>query len=328
MKKIFLAFLIFIIPSSVLAHGKWLVDKYQEVIASQHGTFNWYSWNSKEVIIWSLLTIFTVMVASYLHKIIPEWKKLASFARENRGIIDKTAQAVLGIFLVATALFWNVVIVPSEVVNTPLQTTLQWIQIIIGLMLIMHTYTRFAALALLALSLVITISSGFETVLENIVLFSLAIYFYLVHSPVSGVLSTLKKYSIDIVRIGTGISLIALAFTEKLLYPELGMQFLVEHDWNFMISVFPWFSNELFVLSTGFAEMLFGIVFIFGYITRINTVVISIFFVMSVSVMLVQANVWEVEDFVVYCSAILLVFFSHGHTTLPELIKKIQTKNL
>ncbi len=195
-------------------------------------------------------------------------------------------------------------------------------------MLIMHTYTRFAALALLALSLVITISSGFETVLENIVLFSLAIYFYLVHSPVSGVLSTLKKYSIDIVRIGTGISLIALAFTEKLLYPELGMQFLVEHDWNFMISVFPWFSNELFVLSTGFAEMLFGIVFIFGYITRINTVVISIFFVMSVSVMLVQANVWEVEDFVVYCSAILLVFFSHGHTTLPELIKKIQTKNL
>lgn len=137
----------------------------------------------------------------------------------------------------------------------------------------------------------------------------------------------LQRHAIDIVRIGTGISLIGLAFTEKLLYPELGMEFLAMHQWNFMQPLFPWFTNELFVLSTGFAEMLFGIVFILGYMTRTTTVVIGCFFTASVTTMLVQASIWEVEDFVVYCAAILLFFFSYSGTTLPTLVRNTFSRN-
>ncbi len=323
MNYIFLALSIILAPGVVLAHGKWLVPEYQDVIASQHGTYAFYTLESPEVWMWVLLSVAIVAIAAFLHHVLPEWRALVRFAEAHKTRIDQLAQFVLGVFLVATALFWNVVILPAESVTTPLLVTLKYAQVIIGLMFIAHFASRFAAIALLALSLVVTISQGTEAVLENVILFSLAIYFCLMHTRAAGIWEVAKKYAVDIVRIGTGISLIALALTEKLLYPELGMQFLVEHHWNFMQPLFPWFSDQLFVLSTGFAEMLFGIVFILGYVTRITTVVIALFFAASVTAMLYQAHVWEVEDFVVYCSAILLFFFSHGHTTLPELVRKI-----
>ena len=326
MKKFLAALAAVMFPGIALAHGKWLVPDYQNIIEAQHGTYDFYTLSSPEVWVWMLLCIAVVFAASVVHRTIPEWRALARFAEKYKNTIDHVAQFVLGTFLVATAFFWNVVILPAETVTTPLLATLKYAQIVIGAMFIFHLFPRYASMGLIILTSVITITHGIEAVLENVILFSLALYFYLMHTSVAGFWAVAKKYSVDIVRIGTGISLIVLGCTEKLLYPELGMQFLAEHPWNFMQSLFPWFTNELFVLSTGFAEALFGLVFIFGYVTRINTVVIGAFFAASVSTMLYQAQVWEVEDFVVYCSAILLFFFSHGYTTLPELLKSALKK--
>ena len=320
MKKILLALVSLLAPTIAFAHGKWLVPDYQSVIRSQHGTYDFYTLSSPEVWVWIVACVCVVFAASVVHRIIPDWRSLKRFAERNRGMIDNVAQFVLGTFLVATALFWNVIILPAEEVTTPLLETFRYIEVAIGLMFIFHVASRYAAIGLLILTSVITISHGLEAVLENVILFSLALYFYLMHTNVRGFWAILKKYSVDIVRIGTGVSLIVLACTEKLLYPELGMQFLAAHPWNFMQPFFPSFSDQLFVLSTGFAEALFGLVFIFGYVTRVNTVVIATFFAASVTTMFYQAQIWEVEDFVVYCSAILLFFFSHGHTTLPELL--------
>jgi hypothetical protein len=323
MKKILFALAATLLPSVALAHGKWLVPNYQSVIDTQHGTYSFYTLSSPEVAVWIAICIFVVFAASVVHRIVPEWRALKRFAERNRRMIDNVAQLVLGTFLVATALFWNVVILPAETVTTPLLEVLRYVQVGIGLMFVFHVAPRYASIGLLILTSVITLSHGLEAVLENVILFSLALYFYLMHTTVHGFWAILKKYSVDMVRIGTGVSLIVLACTEKLLYPELGMQFLAAHPWNFMQPLFPWFSDQLFVLSTGFAEALFGLVFIFGYVTRINTIVIATFFAASVTTMLYQAQVWEVEDFVVYCSAILLLFFSHGYTTLPELLRNI-----
>ncbi len=323
MKYVFTVLFGSLLPNIVLAHGKWLVSDYQDVIANQHGNFMFYSLSSPEVLVWVLICVILVFAASVVHRIVPEWRALTLFAEKNKRVIDLVAQFVLGTFLVATALFWNVVILPAETATTPLLTTLKYVQVAIGAMFIFHFFPRYASIGLIVLTSVITVTHGVEAVLENVILFSLALYFYLMHTNVVGFWAVAKKYSVDIVRIGTGISLIALACTEKLLYPELGMQFLLEHPWNFMQPLFPWFTNELFVLSTGFAEALFGLVFIFGYVTRINTIVIGTFFAVSVTTMLYQAQVWEVEDFVVYCAAILLFFFSHGRTTLPGLIKSV-----
>jgi uncharacterized membrane protein YphA (DoxX/SURF4 family) len=320
MKKIIALGAALVAPSLALAHGKWLVPDYQTVIATEHGKIPFYTLGSPAVWAWIGFAVITVLVAAFLHKRIPDWAWFTRFAHTNKRYIDQLAQLILGVFLVATALFWNVVIVPAEVVNSPILVTLKYAQVLIGTMFIIHLWPRYASIGLIILTSVVSITYGWDTILENTVLFTLALYFYLKHTAVSGVWAVMQKYAIDIVRIGTGISLITLACTEKLLYPELGLQFLALHHWNFMQPLFPWFSNELFVLSTGFAEMLFGIVFIFGFVTRINTIVIALFFAVSVSTMLYQASIWEVEDFVVYCAAVLLLFFSHGRATLPEML--------
>jgi uncharacterized membrane protein YphA (DoxX/SURF4 family) len=99
-------------------------------------------------------------------------------------MIDNVAQLVLGTFLVATALFWNVVILPAETVTTPLLEVLRYVQVGIGLMFVFHVAPRYASIGLLILTSVITLSHGLEAVLENVILFSLALYFYLMHTTV------------------------------------------------------------------------------------------------------------------------------------------------
>lgn len=319
----FAALAILLMPTLAWAHGKWLVPDYQSVIDAQHGSYTFYTLMSPEVWAWLAISAAVVVLASLVHRYVPEWQVIGRFADRHKNAIDHIAQSVLGIFLVVTALFWNVVVLPAESVHSSTLILLKDIQIALGLLFVFHVLSRYASLGLMLLTAVVTIANGTEAVLENAILFSLGAYFYLMHVPPRAIGAGLKKHAIDIVRIGTGVSLITLAFTEKLLYPELGIQFLALHPWNFMQPLFPWFSDQLFVLSTGFAEAIFGLVFIFGYVTRINTVVISLFFAASVTTMLLQAQVWEVEDFVVYCAAILLFFFSHANTTLPTLAQKI-----
>ena len=323
MKQIFFAMFACAIPTLASAHAKWLVPEYQNVIDTQHGAYQFYTLTSTPVLLWILFSIATVFSARFLHHHLREPKAFMRLANTHRVGIDRAAQCILGVFLVATALFWNVVILPAEVVTLPVLVALKYVQVAIGALFIFHFMPRSASIGLIALTAVVTIAHGIEAVLENTILFALAFYFYLMHTKTHGMWAVLKTYSIDIVRIGTGVSLIVLAFTEKLLYPELSMQFLVLHHWNFMQLIFPWFSNELFVLSTGMAEMLLGIVCIFGYMTRITTLVIATFFAISVTTMFWQANVWEVEDFVVYCAAVLLLAFAHNNTTLPVLVKRM-----
>lgn len=328
MKKTLLVVVGFLTPALASAHAKWLVPEYQNIIDTKHGTYQFYALTSTPVLFWILLSIVAVFAARFLHHHLPEPKTLVRFANMHRVAIDRTAQFMLGVFLLVTALFWNVIIVPSEVVTLPILVTLKYVQAIIGLMFMTHLWPRYASIGLIALTAVVTITHGLEAVLENVILFSLALYFYLMHTKTHGIWAVLKAYSIDIVRIGMGVSLITLACTEKLLYPELSMQFLAEHQWNFMQTLFPWFSDQLFVFSTGMAEMLFGVVFILGYVTRITTLVIALFFMVSVTTMLYQTNVWEVEDFVVYCAAVLLLAFAHDNTTLPNLVRKMMGKSV
>ncbi len=313
------------IPAIALAHAKWLVEESEEIIEGKHGTIDFYSWQSPEVLAWCAIGLIVIIAALFIDAHSRPIRTLEVFVATHRNIINRVAQAVLGIFLVSVGLFWNVVIMPSIEVNDPVLVVLKVAQIVIGILLILNLFPRIATACLLILCALVTLPHGLEAVLENAILFSLAAYFFIIHSSTKSIPAFLKIYALDIVRIGTGISLITLAFTEKLLYPEWSLQFLAEHPWNFMMPLFPWFSDNLFVLSTGFAEMLFGIVFILGYVPRITTIFISLFFMASVTAMLIQSHVWEVEDFVVYCSAILLLFFGRGETTLFGLLKRLFT---
>lgn len=321
MKKIYyvLSFLL-LIPAMVSAHVKWFVDS-EEVIRTSHGTNVFYSWQSKEVIIWSLIVLVTVFIFSLIDRRVKEPQKIVEFGMRNEKKINRISQVVLGLFLISVSFLWKIIIIPEIGVEGVFTMILQYVQVLIGLMFVFNLKPKLASMMLMIFCVGLIFSNGFVAFLENMILFTLALYFYIIHSKEdSWIYKKLNIHAVELVRIGTGVSLIVLAFTEKLLYPELSLSFLQVHQWNFMESIFPWFTDNLFVLSTGFAEMIFGILFIFGYITRITTILIALFFAMSVTTMLVQFGAWEVEDLVVYSAAILFLFFGHGKTKFFHLM--------
>ncbi len=295
------------------AHVKWFVDS-EEVIAKYHNSTPFYYFNSKEVWIWSGIVLLVVLIFSYLDTLIKAPKKILKFGMEHKKIINRISQTVLGVFLVTISLVWKIVIVPDIHITTGATMLFAGVQVLIGIMYIFNLYPRIASLILIGFCLGVGVWGGLITLLENSILLSLAIYFFIENSSEDSRVFALNKYALEFVRIGTGVSLIVMAFTEKLAYPELGLAFLQVHNWNFMQGLFPFFTDNLFILSVGFAEMIFGILFIMGYLTRITTILIAIFFGISVTTILVQFGAWEVEDLVVYSAAILFIFYGHGAT--------------
>ncbi|MEK7069166.1 MAG: hypothetical protein AAB947_02175 [Patescibacteria group bacterium] len=161
-------------------------------------------------------------------------------------------------------------------------------QIFIGLALLAGVYARVAALCLMLLW---AISFSYTEVLfmfENIWVLSTALFIFIMGSDYFSLVTfkTLEHltrrfhdYALPILRIGTGATLLILGFSEKILRPELGINFLAEHHWNFMqLLGFEWYSDYLFTLSAGAVESLFGLVFILGVVTRLNALVVAIVF--------------------------------------------------
>lgn len=316
MKKImlFCSFLFFGVPVIASAHVKWFIDAH-EVTKNLHSQTPLYTWGSTEVLTWSIIVLCVVVFFGFLDAKVPTPTRLLKFGLAHERQIRRVAQTLLGLFLISVSFLWKIIIVPDFHIVGTMGLVLGALQVLVGLMYTVNWKPQIASAILFFLTIGITLSFGVGALLENALLVSLALYFFIIHAPKDSFISTrLEKHSVEIVRIGTGISLIVLAFTEKILFPELSLSFLDVHHWNFMQQLFPWFTNNLFVLSTGFAEMIFGILFIMGYLTRTTTVLIALFFALSVVTMLANFNMWEVEDLVVYAAAILFIFFGHGKT--------------
>ncbi len=292
------------LPLAALAHVKWFVDPAVETAG-----FTTYQLSSGEVVVWSVIVLVALVIASVLDRVLKTPRSLTTFVEKHHRAINRTGQVALGLFLLAISGIWQVVISPDVHVVGPFTYLLFAAQVIVGLMFIGGWRVRWASGVLAAITVAAATIAGGVSLFENAIVFGLAGYFYIQSLPLS---SGLHRYAVPLVRIGTGVSLITLAFTEKFLSPELSVQFLSLHQWNFMQPILPWFTDSLFVLSTGFAELLFGLVFVFGYITRINTAAIAVFFGCSVTAMLLQAGKWEAEDLIVYAAAIVLLAYGSG----------------
>lgn len=78
--------------------------------------------------------------------------------------------------------------------------------------------------------------------------------------------------AVAILRISTGIAILAPAFREKIWDPELAVAFLAHHSqFNFPLHFLGvgWFTDDRFVLAAGIAEAVIGIVLISGLMTRL-----------------------------------------------------------
>lgn len=81
----------------------------------------------------------------------------------------------------------------------------------------------------------------------------------------------LRQHALTILRLFAGATVLILAFTEKLLAPELGVAFLREYpDFNLgRLFGFTWFTDERFIYVAGIVEATAGIALLSGKLIRV-----------------------------------------------------------
>ncbi|KAA9006747.1 DoxX family membrane protein [Histidinibacterium aquaticum] len=179
---------------------------------------------------------------------------------------------------------------PHQSAVGPVGTAMLFMQAGIGIMLIANRWIAYAAALMLVLQLGVAMKFGLFAALEYAIYIGIALF--LLFNSLEGELQRrLKPYSVDVLRICTGVSLVALAIGEKLAPSSLGQTFVAQYQWNFMQGLgVEAFDDRLFVLSAGMVEAVIGIVLILGTTTRLAILALSVTMAISNVVFILQGN--------------------------------------
>ena len=139
--------------------------------------------------------------------------------------------------------------------------------------------TRLAALGLVIAWLLGIGVFGFEPMLENTHYLGFAAFFLLAGRgpfsvdrllfPKLDPSSRMVQLAPVALRIGVGISLVTVAFTEKLANPGLAQSFLQQHPLNFTAALGMPMADATFALCAGSVELLVGLFILFGLFPRL-----------------------------------------------------------
>ncbi|MHB8767307.1 MAG: hypothetical protein ACYDA8_23620 [Deferrisomatales bacterium] len=271
-----LALLLLGVPAAAAAHVKWFVAA--ETIAPAEGLG--FHPADPAVQVWAGVTVLLVAAAYLLERrgFAPP-PAVLRFGQRRRGLILYMFQLIVGLSLLAAA-FQGAVLVPHLRADTVLGLGFRVAEGLVGALLVTNLLVFWGALLLLVLYLATTAVFGLLVSLEYLNLLGIAVFLILSKAPESSSLVRGRPWALPLLRVTLGLAVSVLAFSEKLLRPELAMEFLARHNLNFMAVLgFESFSNQLFVLSAGCSELVFGLIFLMGFITRINTITIAGFLV-------------------------------------------------
>ena len=200
--------------------------------------------------------------------------------------VNASVPAVLGIQTAISLVFMAVqgwllaprLAVPLDVVGI----TLFGLQLFISFTFITGWLTRLGGALLVGLVLISAFLFPFPWVVEQLLFVGIGIYFlingrglFLPHGELprraAAFWSKYSRHALPIVRIFTGLSILWLAFSEKLLNPGLALAFLeTRPEFNFMrLLGFTWFSDEMFVYAAAAVEATVGVLLIAGVLPRI-----------------------------------------------------------
>lgn len=269
-----------LIPVSVSAHVKWFVDADAIVSDStQH-----FSLTDSAVIIWIVILFCIVLVAwwldGHLASLPDAWVKKSTIQRKH---ILWIFQCLVGVWLLNNTWHGAIIAPPLHGHSGDLfSQILLGGQLAAGILLIVNVLVPLGGALLLLLFIGACIPFGFLEMLEHVFVVGIGLFLIIQKSKRRSATGKKFVWATPFLRVTTGASLMTLAVDEKLLHPELGLFFLQNHHWNFMQYMgISWFSNQLFILSAGFTEFTFGLLFVLGLVTRLNTLAMSIFFIGS-----------------------------------------------
>ncbi|UWR01177.1 hypothetical protein K3729_17810 (plasmid) [Rhodobacteraceae bacterium S2214] len=249
------AFLILVLTFSAtqaFAHVRWFVDTNVTI-----ENFVAYRITDPEVLIWIAMSIMIVLASFVLDTKLPEVRVVGS---ETRHDFIEILRIFTGMSLLLTA-YEGALLAPHLVAYGAFGTKLIFLQAIIGILLIANRFVRHAAILLIILHLGLTIQFGVLAALEYLSMVGIAIFLLINNLPTPELRAQYKPFSVAIMRILVGISLITLGLAEKLFGAILAESFLAANPWNFLPALgFEFVTDRLFALSAGFVEVIFGII--------------------------------------------------------------------
>ncbi len=276
-KIILSAITILSLPFNTNGHVKWFAEATNPVRP--------YEWTDLPVIIAIIAVILTILVGIFLEKKlkVPKWFEI--FTEKYAPYILSIASIGFGLsFLIFS--YNGFIFAPNLIPGEP---TLLYIQAIAGIMILLGLYERVGGLLLLVLFALSVREYGFMEMMDTFEMLGFALYAMIIGRPkwkiIDGnLLRTITHkfhtYGLPLLRVGTGLNLIILGFSEKILAPSLTENFLAHYNWNFMQLIgFHGFTDYWFAFSAGVGEILFGIFFLLGLITRTTTVALAVFLV-------------------------------------------------
>lgn len=266
-----------------MAHVRWFIDSDAPALSR----FVPYSLSDGAVQLWIAVGVLFVASSVAIDLFLPRPRLAPGGVRQN---VVGILRMFVGISFLITAYEGNL-IAPHLPGYGWFGVALATMQAVIGMMFIANRYLFHAAMMIFILVLGVFIQHGTGSVFEYCNIIGIALFFLLRVLPDGEGIAKYKPYSIDILRIFTGVALITLGITEKLSGAALGEAFIAQYQWNFMpLLGFESFSDRLFVLSAGVMEVVFGAILLLGTTTRLNTLVISFFMLASNITFLVSGN--------------------------------------
>jgi uncharacterized membrane protein YphA (DoxX/SURF4 family) len=211
----------------------------------------------------------------------PLWPRPAFVQR-----MEPAAAAILGVQVAITLIFeatrLNLFAPNIELPHTVIGVSLAIVATVAAFSFITGVLSRWGALALIFLYLTAFALVSWEEVLEQTLWVGIAIYLAAVGRGVvrygdrreedrSVLTDRLLPYALPSLRIGVGISVLVLAFTEKLINVELGKEFLEEYPhFNVLNEIgIDWFTDARFVYLVGIVEATAGFALIAGFLPRL-----------------------------------------------------------
>jgi len=268
-------------PVASWAHVRWFIDSKDPGLPNVEP----YALHDTAVLAWIAIALVMILVAIFLDT------KLPSFPVANTKIrhdVMELMRILTGVSFLLTA-YDGAIVAPHLDVTSGVGLAFVFLQAAIGLMLLSNNFLHQAAVLIIVLFVGMITQFGFLAAFEYVNVIGIALFLLFNYFPSDDMRERLKPYSVDALRIFTGIALVILGISEKLHGAMLGNAFMAEYQWNFMpLLGFEAFDNRLFVLSVGVMEVVLGVILILGVVTRLNTLVIATFMFISNVVLLMQ----------------------------------------
>lgn len=245
---------------------------------------------------------------------------------ERRSALYGLIPAILGIHIAVPLLVGGV---QGQLFSPNNQLTGVWMYAVglaqtgIALAIFYGALTRIAAIALGLLWIAGVFIVGLEPMLDNVMYLGFAAFFFLAgRGPISidrlivpllEPPAKLMEKAIPALRIGLGLSLVFVAFTEKFANIPLASAFLERYPLNFTAALGIPMSNEIFILCAGAVELLAGLWILFGIFPREIILITWI----PINLTLTIFNWTElIGHLPIYGTLAVLLIWSSGHENL------------